>query len=108
MTRIAFILALLFTAPLQEAEIVEVSGVGMVDLKPFRCQDITRSSVVSRVCHDEESGRLLVQHHATYRQFDGLSKPVVDAFLDAPSMGQFLRACIERAGESRPPSCPSR
>ena len=55
MTRLAFILALLFSAPWQEAEIVDVKDRGAVDLKPFNCQDITRSSVISRVCYDTEA-----------------------------------------------------
>ena len=95
MTRIAFILALLFTAPLDEAEIVDVRDRGAVDLKPFNCQDITRSSVVSRVCYDAESRHMLVQRHAVYRQYCDLPKHAVDAFLNAPSMGRFFTANIE-------------
>jgi hypothetical protein len=95
MTRLAFILALLITAPWQEAEVVEVKDRGAVDLKPFNCQDITRSSVVSRVCYDADSRRMLVQRHAVYQEYCDLPKDALDAFLGAPSIGRFFKAKIE-------------
>jgi hypothetical protein len=105
MTRFAFILALLFTAPWEEAEIVDVKDRGAVDLKPFNCQDITRSSVISRVCYDTESRRMLVQRHAVYHQYCDLPKDAHDAFLNAPSMGRYYRANIESAGGTGPYAC---
>jgi hypothetical protein len=98
MTRLAFILALLFTAPWEEADIVDVKDMGAVDLKPFNCQDVTRSSVISRVCYDAESRRMLVQRHAAYQQYCNLPKDTLEAFLNAPSMGQFFNANIMAAG----------
>ena len=97
MTRLAFILALLFTANWQETEAVDVRDRGPVDLKPFTCQDVTRSSVISRVCYDTESRRMLVQRHAVYHQYCDLPKDTHDAFLNAPSMGRYYRANIEAA-----------
>src|SRR3954464_7635735 len=102
MTRLAFILALLFPARWQEAEIVDVRDRGAVDLKPFDCQDITRSSVISRVCYDTASRRMLVQRHAVYQQYCDLPKHTLDAFLNAPSMGAFFNANIEGADGSAP------
>ena len=105
MTRLAFILALIFTASWQEAETVDVEGYGAVDLRAFTCQDITRSSVISRVCYDTESRRMLVQRHAAYQQYCDLPKDTLDAFLNAPSMGQYFRANIEGADGSGPYAC---
>ena len=105
MTRLALILALLFTAPWEAAEIVDVKDRGAVDLKPFNCQDITRSSVISRVCYDTEGRRMLVQHHAVYHQYCDLPKDTLDAFLSAPSMGRFFKANIEGADRSTPYVC---
>jgi hypothetical protein len=105
MTRFAFILALLFTAPWEEAEIVDVKDRGAVDLKPFNCQDITRSSSISRVCYDSESRRMLVQRHAVYQQYCDLPKETRDAFLNAPSMGWFFKTNIEGADGSGPYAC---
>jgi len=106
MTRIAFILALLFTSPREEAEVVEVRDRGAVDLKPFDCQDVTRSTVISRVCYDAESRRMLVQHHALYRQYCELPKGTIDAFLNAPSMGRFFKTKIDGGDGSEPYACP--
>ena len=105
MTRLAFILALLLTAPWGDSEIVDVKDRGAVDLKPFKCQDITRSSVISRVCYDAEDRRMLVQRHAVYHQYCDLPKATLDAFLNAPSMGRHYRANIEGDGESGPYAC---
>jgi hypothetical protein len=105
MSRLAFILALLFTAPWEAAEIVDVRDRGAVDLKPFDCQDITRSSVISRVCYDTDSRRMLVQRHAVYQQYCDLPKDTLDAFLSAPSMGWFFKANIEGADGSMPYVC---
>jgi hypothetical protein len=107
MTRIAFILALLFTAPWQEAEVVEVKDGGPVDLAPFNCQDITRSSVISRVCYDSGSRRMLVQRHAVYQQYCDVPQEARDALLNAPSMGRFFRTHIEGADGSTGYGCPA-
>jgi hypothetical protein len=98
MTRLAFILALIFTANWQEAETVDVEGSGPVDLSIFDCHDITRSSVISRVCYDTESRRMLVQRHAIYHQYCDLPQDTFDAFLNAPSMGRFFNTRIKTAG----------
>jgi KTSC domain len=105
MTRVAFILALLFAAPWEEAEMVGVNDRGTVDLKPFNCQDITRSSVIGRVCYDAESGRMLVQRHAVYHPYCDLPKDTLDAFLNAPSMGRYYRANIEGSGNGGRYAC---
>ena len=97
MTRLAFILALIFTANWQDAETVDVEDRGPVDLTAFNCHDITRSSVISRVCYDTESRRMLVQRHAVYRQYCDLPQDTLDAFLNAPSMGRFFNANIKSA-----------
>ena len=106
MTRIAFILALLFTSPWEAAETVEVKDRGPVDLAPFACQDVTRSSVISRVCYDSESRRMLVQRHAVYQQYCDVPPDARDALLNAPSMGRFFRTNIEGADGSGGYRCP--
>ena len=107
MTRLVFILALLFTAPWEEAEIVDVKDLGAVDLKPFNCQDITRSSVISRVCYDIENQRMLVQRHAVYLQYCDVPEAARDALLNAPSMGQYFNVNIKATGsdENGPYDC---
>ena len=114
MTRIAFILALLFTAPWEAAETVEVKDRGPVDLAPFSCQDVTRSSVISRVCYDSESRRMLVQRHAVYQQYCDVPQDARDALLNAPSMGRYFKIAIAAGGRDgevpygcRPDKAPS-
>jgi KTSC domain len=105
MTRLAFFLALLFANTWQEAEIVDVRDRGPVDLKPFACHDITRSSVISRVCYDGASRRMLVQRHAVYLQYCDLPTHTLDAFLNAPSMGRYFSTNIDAAGGNGPYGC---
>ena len=108
MTRIAFILALLFTSPLEEAEVADVRDRGAVDLKPFNCQDITRSSLIERICYDEANRYMIVRHRAVYDQYCELPKDKVDAFLNAASMGQYFNANIAGSGQPGPYDCRSR
>lgn len=107
MTRIVVILVLLFTAPWEEAEIVEVKDRGPLDLARFNCQDVTRSSVIGRVCYDGESRHMLIQRHAVYHQYCDVPKDTIDAFLNAPSVGRHFNATIETAGRegNRPYDC---
>jgi hypothetical protein len=108
MVRFTFILALLFTAPWEETETVEVEDHGAVELKSFNCQDVTRSSVINRVCYDAETHRMLVQRYVSYRQYCGLPQDKVDMFLNAPSMGRFFKTEIEGGDEGGPYECPPR
>lgn len=97
MTRIAFILAMLFTAPWQAAETVEVEDQGLVDLASFSCQDVTRSSIVNRVCYDDQSQRMLVQRHTIYHAYCDVPRDIRDGLLNARSMGRFYQTNIEAA-----------
>lgn len=97
-TRFAFFFALLFTAPWEAAETVDVRDRGPVDLASFNCQDITRSSVIGRVCYDGASHRMLVPRHAVYHQYCDVPQDTVDALLNARSMGQYFNVNIVTAG----------
>ncbi|MEH2525958.1 MULTISPECIES: KTSC domain-containing protein [unclassified Bradyrhizobium] len=98
MTRLVFILALLFTAPWQEAETVDVRDRGPVNLKAFNCQDVTRSSIIARVCYDDANQYMLVQRNGIYDHYCELPEAARDALLNAPSMGQYFIANIKGAG----------
>ncbi len=85
-----------------DAETVNVESVGAVDLAPFACQDITRSSVVNRVCYDAANRRMIVQANVAWSQYCDVPEAVRDNFLNAPSMGQYYNANIkgsETAGQ---------
>ena len=88
-----------------DAETVTVEGRGAVDLKPFVCQDITRSSVVNRVCYDAANRIMIVQVKTAYSQYCRVPEATRDSFLNAPSMGQYYKASIKGFGAAAPYAC---
>jgi hypothetical protein len=88
-----------------DAETINVEQRGAVDLKPFACQDITRSSLVSRVCYDAANRVMIVQSDTVYSQYCGVPEAARDSFLNAPSMGQYYNASIKRSGAQAPYQC---
>src|ERR1700709_2726345 len=88
-----------------DAETVNVEGRGAVDLKPFVCQDITRSSRVDRVCYDAANQTMIVQLNSVYSQYCGVPEAARDSFLNAPSMGQYYNANIKGSGTEGPYHC---
>ena len=105
MTRLAFIIALLLAPPWEVAESVDVRYLGSVNLKSYICQDITRSSLIERVCYDEANRYMVVRRNAVHGQYCELPKEVVVAFLNAPSMGQYFKANIAGNDKSGPYDC---
>ena len=81
-----------------DAETVNVEGRGAVDLKPFVCQDITRSSLVNRLCYDAPNRTMIVQLNSAYSQYCDVPEAARDSFLNAPSMGQYYNAYIKGSG----------
>ncbi len=66
-----YILVLLvYVLPLDAiAETVYVKYRGMVDLKPFECETITRSSFINRLCYDEKEKYVIVILKSTYYHY---------------------------------------
>ena len=87
---IAALFALLCTSPVT-TEMVEVPGRDSVDLESFACEDTPRSTVVQRVCYDETQRHLLVNVGGTYADYCRVPAATFQAFVVAPSMGQFYR-----------------
>ncbi|HEV7879748.1 KTSC domain-containing protein [Bradyrhizobium sp.] len=83
-----------------DAETVEVEHRGAVDLKPFVCHDITRGSLVNRVCYDAANRSMIVQLNPVYVQHCDMPQAMLDAFLNAPSMGQYYKSKIARVASS--------
>jgi KTSC domain len=101
---IATALALLWTAPVV-TEKVELGDRGTVDLAPFACTDTPRSSVVQRVCYDEARRYMLVNLRGSYRDYCGLPAATFNAFIAAPSMGQYYTQQIAVSGDDGPFYC---
>ena len=79
------------------SETIDVGDRESVDLKNFECRDITRSSIVQRVCYDREQSRLIVAVNGAYDQYCNLPAATFDALMGAPSMGQFFNRHIRSA-----------
>jgi len=101
---IASVLALLWTAPVV-TEKVDVGERGAIDLAPFACTDTPRSSLVQRVCYDEARRYLLVNVRGSYRDYCGLPAATLNAFIAAPSMGQFYTQNVAASGDDGPFKC---
>jgi hypothetical protein len=84
------------------AESVVVKYRGPVDLAPFTCENITRSSFIDRVCYDAANDYMLIElsRHAWardgvwyhYCEIDG---DTVSSLLAADSMGRYYNASIK-------------
>lgn len=88
-----------------EAEIVNVKYRGPVDLKPFTCSNISRSSFINRVCYDAANKYMVIQLKDTYYHYCELPKATLDSFMAAPSMGKFFNANIKGTGADGPYDC---
>jgi hypothetical protein len=88
-----------------DTETVNVEGRGVVDLTPFVCQDITRSSLVSRVCYHAADRVMIVQVKTAYSQYCGVAEAARDSLLNAPSIGQYYNASIKASGARAPYRC---
>jgi hypothetical protein len=87
------------------AETVDVKYRGLVDLRTFACSDITRSSFIERVCYDKAQSYMLINLRGTYYHYCELPSAILDAFMAAPSMGQFYNRNIKGTGLDGPFDC---
>jgi hypothetical protein len=104
---IRFILAV-FTAVLStsvSAETVNVKYRRVVDLTSFACTDTPRSSFIQRVCYDKAHSYMLINLRGTYYHYCELPVATFDAFVTAPSMGQFYNQNIKGTGSDGPFDC---
>ena len=90
----------LLTTPVV-SESIDVGSRGSVDLSGFECRDITRSSVVQRVCYHRVQRHLIVAVKGAYDQYCDLPAETYDALLGAPSMGGFFNRHISGASGAR-------
>jgi hypothetical protein len=101
---LAMLLAQLATAPVV-SETVETGDRDLVDLKTFECRDITRSTVLQRVCYDPAQQHLIVAVSGAYDRYCGVTTGTVERLLGAPSMGQFFNQNIKSEATSGRYAC---
>jgi hypothetical protein len=79
------------------AESVIVKYRGLVDLSPFKCDEVSRSSFIHRVCYDAANQYMIILLQSTYYHYCEIDPATVGALMEAPSMGQFYNARIRGA-----------
>lgn len=97
-------LAVLIATPVS-SETVDVKYRGVVDLKPFACTDTPRSSFIQRVCYDKAQSYMLISLRGVYYHYCELPAVTFDAFVVAPSMGQFYNQRNKGSGSDGPFDC---
>ena len=98
------VLLLLVTSP-AFAETVSVKYRGPVDLKPFACETVTKSSFINRVCYDATNRYMVILLKDTYYHYCELPKSTLDALMAAPSLGTYYNANIKGTGKDGPYDC---
>ncbi|KQW21511.1 hypothetical protein ASC80_12650 [Afipia sp. Root123D2] len=100
-----FTIAIVLLSNAASAETINVKYYGTLDLKPFVCTDITRSSFINRTCYDKAQQFMVVQLRSTYYPYCEMPAGTYQAFLNAPSMGKYYNANIKGSGPDGPYDC---
>lgn len=77
------------------AEEVFVKYRGYVDLSPFNCDWVTRSSFINRLCYDKKEQYVIVLLRNTYYHYCEVPPSTVKEWKQADSMGRFYNAYIK-------------
>ncbi|MCP3414209.1 KTSC domain-containing protein [Bradyrhizobium brasilense] len=87
------------------AETIDVKYYGKLDLAPFACTIVSRSSFIGRACYDKSQQFMVVQLRSVYYPHCEMPAATFEAFLAAPSMGQYYNANIKGSGSDGPFDC---
>ena len=90
-----------------QAETVTVKYRGPVDLRPFQCESISRSSFITRVCYDQKEQYMVIGLGGTYYHYCEIDSGTVNALRTADSMGRFFNANIKGHFDCRTHRVPS-
>ena len=104
---LALLLAQLVTVPIV-SETIEIAEQRPIDLATFECRDISRSTVLQRVCYDRSQQTLIVAVDGAYDRYCGVPVDTIERLLGAPSMGQFFNQNIKRQVSAGRYACPAR
>ncbi len=69
-----------------------------MDLTPFDCVDVTRSSFIRRVCYDGAEEYMVIKLKRTYYHYCEIDAHTVEELLKAPSMGRYYLRNIKSSG----------
>lgn len=87
------------------AEEVHVKYRGLVDLAPFVCEEVTRSSFIRRVCYDRNNQYMVILLNSTYYHYCEIDERTVRSLMQAVSMGKFFNTYILGDGTDGPFDC---
>jgi hypothetical protein len=104
--RTAIVLVTILVSP-AVAETVDVKYRGLVELAPFACTDVTRSSFIRRVCYDERNSYMLISLKGTYYHYCSIPKSEVNALMTADSMGRYFNVQVKGRFDCRVNPIPS-
>jgi hypothetical protein len=77
------------------AETVQVKYRGVVDLKPFKCTEVTTSSFIHPVCFDRANNYMLVNLGGIYYHDCEIDDATVSSLLTADSMGSSYNSKVK-------------
>ena len=78
-----------------QAETADVKYRGPVDLAPFKCDVIERSSFIREVCYDQRNTYMLINLRGTWYHYCEIDPATVSGLLAADSIGRFYNASIK-------------
>ena len=84
----------LLAADAAMAERVYVKARGEVQLAPFRCETVSRSANVKRICYDEPHQYLLVSLSGIWYHYCGVTPATVSAWKKASSKGRYYNDSV--------------
>ena len=90
-----------------EPEVVTVKYRGPVSLAPFKCDAVTRSSFIERVCYDAVNSYMLIDLTGTWYHYCEIDAGTVSNLMAANSMGQFYNQSIKGRFDCRTHLVPS-
>ena len=92
---VAALLAVSITSASAADQTVNVKYRGPVNLAPFACEAISRSSFIENVCYDVKNTYMLIDLKGTWYHYCEIDEETVSSLLNAESMGHFYNASIK-------------
>jgi KTSC domain len=72
-----------------------------VSLAPFKCDAITRSSFIERVCYDRSNSYMVIDLSGTWYHYCEIDADTVSNLMAADSMGRFYNQSIKERFDCR-------
>lgn len=99
------LLILAIAGSIATAETVQVKYQGPVVLDTFECSDISRSSLVKRVCYQSGAQYMVIRLRSTYYHYCEIGSGVINDFMEVKSMGRFYNKNIRDSSNGGLYSC---